>query len=262
MTTAAISYPLSGTPPIGNSSGFIEVADNDTLYRPIVPVGTVMAYNHPVYGSGTAIRLAVPVNTTAITTGQLAIAAAATNAGILSNYSYVICPVTASQNKPVYIALNAIPNNTTAVQYAWFGVTGTSPVRSIVSTAITDKLHISGTAGTVFVTATLGRILIGLTPVVASTATFTVANVRTQAGSPNLGVTSSDGMFVGQSVSGTGITTSNITAISPDGYTVTLASNSTITGSTTATVTMNGGGALHYPICQYSNGITAQFLAT
>jgi len=261
MTTAALSYPLSGTPMIGNSSSFIEVADNDTLYRPIIPVGTVVAYNDPYYGTGTAIRLVVPKNTTAFRVGTLALAAAATNAGVLSNYSYVVVPVTASQNKPVFISLNAVPLNASFAQYAWFGVTGTSPVWGLSAIATTDKPHISATAGAVFATATAGRNLIGLTPVVASTGTVVKANVRIQAGSPLLQVSNSDGWFVGQSVSGTGITTSLITAISGDGLTVTLASNSTVTGATSATAT-NNDATNFFPICQYANGVTAQFLAT
>ncbi|CAB4188161.1 hypothetical protein UFOVP1165_54 [uncultured Caudovirales phage] len=274
MTMAQILYPSAGSQPVGNSSSIIEVADNDTLYRPLVPPGTVVGYNYTSaqgtsgqgtasasYGSGTAIRLAIPKNTTAIKVGTLAITANAANAGITTNHSYVICPSTASQNRQVFVALNAVPLNASAVQYAWFGVTGTGPVWGLAATATTDKMHISATAGAVFVTATLGRLLIGLTPIIASTGTIIKSNVGIVSGSPNLAVSDADGLFVGQSVAGTGITTSLITAISADGRTVTLASNSTVTGSTTATAT-NNDATNFFPICTYQNGITAQFLAT
>lgn len=274
MTTAVIQFPYEGSQPVGNSSSFVEVADNDTLYRPIIPVGTVVPYNYTSmngltangtatasYGGGAAIRLVVPKNTTAIKVGTLALAAGATNAGVLTNFSYVIVPVTASQNKPVFVALNAVPLNASFAQYAWFGVSGTGPIWALSATAITDKMHISATAGAAFVTATAGRLLIGLNPIVAATGTVIKLNVGIVSGSANLAVGDSDGLFIGQSVAGTGITTSLITAISADGRTVTLASNSTATGSTTATAT-NNDATNFFPICNYQNGITAQFLAT
>lgn len=274
MTMAQILYPFAGSQPVGNSSSIIEVADNDTLYRPIVPAGTVVGYNFTSaqgttalgtasasYGAGTAIRLVIPKNTTAIKVGTLALAANAANAGITTNYSFVLVPVTASQNKPVFVALNAVPLNASFAQYAWFGVTGTSPVWALAATAITDKMHISASAGAAFVTATTGRLLIGLNPIIASTGTVIKSNVGIVSGSPNLAVSDSDGLFIGQNVSGTGITTSLITAISADGRTVTLASNSTATASTTATAT-NNDATNFFPICNYQNGVTAQFLAT
>lgn len=263
MTTAAISYPFSGTPPLGNSGSFIEVADNDILYKPLVDPGTIVDFDDPFYGNGRVIRLAIPKNTTAIKVGTLAITATAANAGITTNFSYVILPSTASQNRPVYVSINAVPLNATAVQYAWFALAGTLPVWALAATATTDKMHISATAGAAFVTPTLGKLLIGLTPLVASTNTVVKTNARIVSGSPNILVNNSDGLFVGQSVSGTGITTSLIIAISAEGAgpIVTLASNATATGTVTATATSNDATNF-FPICQFTNGITAQFLAT
>lgn len=251
MTTAAIQYPFAGTAQIGNSSSFVEVADNDTLYRPIIPVGTVVQFNDPVYGGGSAIRLCIPKNTTAIKVGTLAIWSAATNAGVLSNHSYVICPVTANQSRPVAVAINNVPLNASFAQYAWFAISGTLPVWCLAATAITDKIWISATAGAGFVTLTAGRQIVGMFPVVASTSTVAKA-AQTVAGSPVIRVGNSDGWFVGGSVSGTGITTSLITAISADGTQVTLAGNATLTGSTTATQTANDATNF-FPICQFNN---------
>lgn len=251
MTTAAIQYPLSGSAPIGNSGSFVDVADNDTLYRPNVPVGTIVHFNDPVYGGGSAIRLVIPKNTAAIRVGTLAIWSAATNAGVASNHSFVICPVTANQSRPVAVAMNNVPNNASFAQYAWFALSGTLPVWCLAATAITDKIWISATAGAGFVTLTAGRQIVGMFPTVASTST-TAKVARTVAGSPIIQVGNSDGWFVGGSVSGTGITTSLITAINADGTQVTLASNATATGSTTATQT-NNDGTNFFPICQFNN---------
>ena len=262
MTTAVIAYPYGGCQPIGNSGSFVEVADTDaTAYRPLIPVGAMVNFAHPYYGDGRAIRLVVPKNTTAIKVGTLALAAAATNAQVLSNFSFVIVPVTASQNKPVFVAMNAVPLNASFCQYAWFALTGTLPVLATVATAITDKMHISASAGAAFVTATLGRLLQGLTPVVASTGTVAKANTKTTSGSAVLEVSDSDGWFIGGSVAGAGIATSLITAISGDGRLVTLASVATATGSVTATMTLNDATSF-FPVCQFLNGINAQFLAT
>lgn len=263
MTTAAITYPYGGSQPLGNSSSFIEVADNDVLYRPIIPVGTVLDYVDPYYGGGRVIRLSVPKNTTAFRVGTLALAAAATNAGITSNFSYVPVPATASQNKPVFVSINAVPLNASFAQYAWFAINGTLPIWALAATAITDKMHISATAGAAFVTPTIGRLLIGLTPLVASSGTVVKQNVRTVSGSPLIYPANSDGWFVGQSVSGTGIATSLITAISAESAnpTVTLALSSTASGSVAATATNNDTGNF-FPICQFFPGITSQFLAT
>lgn len=258
MTTAAIQYPYAGTQPVGNSSSFIEVADNDVLYRPMIPLGTVVDFQDPYYGNGRAIRLCIPKNTTAIRVGALALAAAATNAGILSNYSFVICPVTAIQSRPVYVAMNNVALNASFAQYAWFAISGTLPVWCLSAVAITDRIWISATAGAGFVTLTIGRQIVGMFPVVASTGTVVKQNVRTVSGSPLIYPSNSDGWFVGQSVSGTGITTSLITAISGESAapTVTLASNSSASGSVAATAT-NNDGTNFFPICQF-NGAFAQ----
>ena len=273
MTMAQISFPSEGSQPVGNSASIIEVADNDTLYRPLVPPGTEVLYNFTSasgtpalgtasasFGGGRAIRLVVPKNTTAIKVGTLAIIANAANAGVTTNHSFVILPSTASQNKPVFVSLSAVPLNAGAAQYAWFGVTGTSPIWALAATATTDKMHISASPGAAFVTATIGKLLIGLTPIIASTGTV-IKTVNTVSGSANLTTSDSDGWFVGQSVSGTGITTSLINAISMDGRTVTLASTSTATGSVVATAT-NNDATNFFPICNYQSGIVAQFLAT
>lgn len=250
MTTAALVTPIVGSQPLGNSSSFIEVADNDTLYRPLIPVGTIADFIDPYYGMIKAIRLCVPKNTTAIKVGTLAIYSAATNAGVASNFSYVIAPVTANQSRPACVSINNVPNNASYAQYAWFAVAGTLPVWALAATATTDKIYISATAGAAFVTLTAGRQVVGMTPVVASTGTVAKTAVTVN-GSAVITVSNSDGWFVGQAASGTGIPTSTISSISADGTQVTLSANATASGTVTVTMT-NNDATNYYPICQFN----------
>jgi hypothetical protein len=252
MTVAAIQYPYAGSQVLGNFSSSIEVADNDTSYKPIIPVGTIVNFNDPYYGSGTAIRLCVPKNTTAIKVGTLSTWAAATNAGFASNYSFVILPVTANLSKPVAVAINAVPNNASFAQYAWFALSGTLPVWSLAATAVAAPLFISATAGAAFVTLTAGRQLVGMCPVVAATGTVVKAGSG-QSGAFTIKVANTDGLFVGQVGSGTGVGTNTIiTDLSADGTTVTVsvANSANISGNVTFT---NNDATNFFPIVQFNN---------
>jgi hypothetical protein len=250
MTTAAALYPLAGVQTLGNVNNFVEQADNDTSYVPRIPVGTIGTFVDPWYGGIVAIRLCVPKNTTAIVPGTLATWGAGTNAGFLSNYSYVILPSTANLSKPVAVALQPVALVAGFAQYAWFAISGTARVLATVATAVNTPLFISATAGKAFVTLTAGKQLVNMNPVVA--ATETIAKVaQTQNGSNIIKVANTDGWFVGGSVSGTGIVTSLITNIDQSGN-VTLASNSTATGSVTATQTANDGSSF-FPTVQFNS---------
>lgn len=249
MTTATIQFPLAGSQSLGNVPSFVEVADNDTLYVPKIPVGTIVTFNDPFFGGGTAIRLAVP-KSTAVGVGLVATWAQATNAGLASQYSYVVCPVTANLSKPVAVSLSSIPSNASFVQYAWFMLSGTGYVNATAAVAVAAPLFISATAGKAFTTLTAGRQLVNMCPVVAATGTI-AKTAQTLNGSPIIKVANTDGWFVGGSVSGTGITTSLITGIDVSGN-VTLASNSTATGSVTATQTANDATNF-FPIVQMNN---------
>ena len=251
MTVAALQYPLAGSSIIGNSSSFVEVADNDVLYNPSIPVGTVVQFNDPYYGAGSAIRLCVPKNTTAIKVGTLATWAAGTNAGKTSNHSFVICPVTANLSKPVAVSINAVPLNANFAQYAWFALSGTFPVLATAATAVGAPLYISATAGAAFTTLTAGRQIVGACPVVAATGTVVKTAVVT-AGNPTITVSNSDGLFVGQIATGTGIAAlSLITAISADGTKVTLAVNPTASGGGVAVTFTNNDTVSFFPIVQF-----------
>jgi hypothetical protein len=250
MTVASSQYPLVGSATCGNSSSFIEVADNDTLYTPSIPVGTIVDFNDPYYGAIKAIRLCVPKNTTAIKVGTQAVYSAAANAGITSNYSYVINPVTANQCRPLAISINAVPLNASFAQYAWFALAGTLPVWALAATAINTPVYISATAGAAFVTLTAGRQLVGVNPVVAATGTVT-KTATIVSGNPIVQVASSDGLFVGQSTTGATAAASLITAISADGRSVTLAANANATGVVSLVAT-NNDATNFFPICQFN----------
>ena len=250
MTVATIQYPLSGSAVLGNFSSSIEVADNDTSYKPIVPVGTIVDFNDPYYGAGKAIRLCVPKNTTAIKVGTLSTYAAGTNAGFLTNFSFVICPVTANLSKSVGVSINSIPNNASFAQYAWFALSGSLPVWALAATAVGAAQFISATAGATFVTVTAGRQIVGMCPVVAATATVTKTATYIT-GNPVISVTNSDGLFVGQSATGCTAAASLITDISADGTKITLAANANASGSGTVTFT-NNDATNFFPIVQFN----------
>lgn len=252
MTVASSQYPLVGSATLGNSSSFIEVADNDTLYKPSIPVGTIVDFNDPYYGAIKAIRLCVPKNTAAIKVGTQAVYGSAINAGLSSNHSFVIVPVVANQNRPLAVAINAIPLNASFAQYAWFAVAGTLPVWALAATAINTPLYVSATAGAAFVTLTAGRQLVGVNPVVAATGTV-VKNANVVSGNPVITVPNSDGLFIGQIATGTGIAAASlITAISADGTQVTLAANPTASGGSVSVTFTNNDAVNFFPICQFN----------
>jgi hypothetical protein len=74
----------------------------------------------------------------------------------------------------------------------------------------------------------------------ASTFTITKANTQTQSGSPVLVVSGVEGLFVGLTLSGTGIGAGTIASIDPSGRFITSTANSTATGSVTLTGTYTG----------------------
>lgn len=248
MTTSAIQYPLAGAQTLGNVNNFVEVADS-TTYVPRIPVGTIVTYNDPFFGGGTAIRLAIPTST-AVPVGTVATWAQGTNGGFASQYSYVVCPVTANLSKPVAVCMQPVASNATFAQYAWFMLSGTGYVNATAAVAVAAPLYISATAGKAFTTLTAGRQLVNMCPVVAATGTIAKTAI-VHSGSPIIKVGNTDGWFVGGSVSGTGITTSLITNIDQAGN-VTLASNSTASGTVTATQTANDGTNF-FPIVQMNN---------
>jgi hypothetical protein len=221
MTTAASAFPLIGSQPVGNFFA------PDTTQRH--PLGSVITFNDPFWGGGEAIYLQMPVST-AFTVGAVLAYDTAT--------SFVATAVanTAILGKPLAFLMNAVASNASA-QFAWAQISGQGPVFSGASVAANTAIGITaaGQAGA----NSAGKQITNCRVTKPATTTVIKANTVTQNGSPIIKVSTTDGWFVGVSVSGTGITTSLITVIDPDNRTVTLASNSTATGSVSATGTYN-----------------------
>ena len=227
MTTAATMFSVCGTQAIGNWN------TPDTVQRH--PLGTIMNVVDPYWGGQELIYLQFSFTTgTPLRTGAVLAFDTATSfvATLVAN--------TANLGKSLAFNLNASPSaNATGTYYLWAVVSGSCPVWSSASVAADTGIGIvaAGQAGA----QAAGKQIVNCRNTKAATTTVAKANTVTQNGSPILKVSNTDGWFVGGSVSGTGITTSLITAIDPDNRTVTLASNSSATGSVTATQTNNDG---------------------
>lgn len=221
MTTAATQYPLIGSQPVGN--WFIP----DTTQRH--PLGAVVGFLDPFWGGGEAIYVQVPLSTVlkvgAVLTWDTATSFLASN---VAN--------TALLGKEVGFLMNAVASSATA-QFAWVQISGQCPAFASASVAADTATGIvaAGQSGA----NSISKQILNCRVTKPATTTVVKANTVTQNGSPLIKVQISDGWFVGVSVSGTGITTSLITAIDPDNRLVTLASNSTATGAVSATGTYN-----------------------
>lgn len=225
MTTAANIVPYVGAQAIGNWN------TPDTTQRHTL--GTVISVADPYWGGQELMYVQFSFTTgTPLRTGAVLAYDAA------SSFTATLVANTANLGKSVGFNLNAIPSaNATGTYYLWIVISGSYVAWSSASVAADTAIGIvaAGQAGA----NSAGKQLVNCRSTRPATTTVVKANTVTQNGSPILRVSNTDGWFVGGSVSGTGITTSLITAIDPDNRTVTLASNSTATGAVSATQTFN-----------------------
>jgi hypothetical protein len=237
MTTAAVQYPLIGAQAVTNSSGVsVEVATATSGYVPLIPVGTIVAFNDPYWGGIEAIRLSIPVST-AVRVG--------TASTLTATASFVALPNTANLGQSTAFCMSDVPSNATFVQYAWFAIAGRFPALSGASVAADTAVGITG-AGSLGANSA-GKQILNARVQVAATTTVVKANAVTQNGSPFLKVSNSDGWFVGVALTGTGIPAStSVGAIDSSGTLVTMyqtgtttVQNATATGAISATGTYN-----------------------
>ena len=238
MTIAATQYPLIGVQPVGNSTVIgVEVATATSGYVPLIPLGTKITVTDPFFGYQELVRLSVPVST-ALYPGTLS--------KLDVSWGYVAVPNTANTGFSVAASLNNVPSNATFVQYAWFVTGGRFVFNSTASVAVTVAIGVAA-AGQAGANAA-GKQLLNTNVTLAATGTVVKTSVQTQNGSPFLRLTSnSDGLFVGQALTGTGIPAStSIGSIDATGLIVgmvavgtTTAQNATATGGVTVTATNN-----------------------
>lgn len=227
MTQAATAFDYVGSAPIGNWF------QPDTTQRHVL--GTVLNVIDPYWGGQELIYLSYSfTNGTALQVGGVLAydVAASFGASLVAN--------TANMGKSLAFNLNGIPSTAaTGTYYIWAVISGQCPVWSGASVAANTALGITaaGQAGAIG----NGKQILNARVTLPATTTVVKANCVTQNGSKNLLVSNTNGWFVGVSVSGTGITTSLITTIDPNDRLVTVASNSSATGSVSATGTYNDG---------------------
>lgn len=223
MTTAATSYPRIGTQAVGN----FNIPDN--VQR--MPLGDVIAVDDPNWGGQELIYLAIPA-ATPLKVGECVVWD--------TDLSIVAVPNTANQGAPVAFSLNAVPTSTD-VQYSWFVISGQTLAWSSASVAASAAIGVvaAGQLGAV----AAGKQVLGARVVAPATATLVKPNVQTLNGTPKLRFTTgtTEGVFVGQAVTGTGIPASTtILQVNPDNSAV-MSNNATATGSVSATLTNTAG---------------------
>jgi hypothetical protein len=205
----------------------------DTTQRHVL--GTRVVAVDPYWGSGTFVYVK---SNAAILKGSLCI--------LNSLFNAVLLPNTANQGEPFGVAMAPMASGT----YGWLQVDGQAVYATNATLAADAQVGIgaAGIAGT----NSAGKQLLGVRNLRAATSTVTVT-ANTQNGSNVITCPSGyDGLFLGISLSGTGIPSSTVVAgLDADGKRVYTGSaigtfgdkNSTATGQITLTGTYTGFGS-------------------
>lgn len=152
-----------------------------------------------------------------------------------NTFTATVLPSTANLGTPVFAAAQNFAINT----FGWYQMEGLCPITTSAAVVAGATVYI-GTAGNLTATLAAGKNILGVRVNQIATFTITKANAQTQAGSPVIGVQSTDGLFVGMALSGTGVAAGTITLIDSSGRFITNTANSTATGSITLTGTYTG----------------------
>lgn len=145
-------------------------------------------------------------------------------------------PNTANLGRMLAVATLAL----TAGQYAWFQITGITPVNCQASVAADTTFGIAATGQGGANAA--GKQVLNARIIAAGTTTVVKTNCTAQNGSTLLQVPNSDGWFVGAYLSGTGIAAgTTVSAIDPSGRFVTLSAATTAAVAGSVTATYNNG---------------------
>lgn len=157
-------------------------------------------------------------------------------------------PNTANTGYPVYVAKAAMAINT----FGWFQIAGFSPIQTANSVAI-------GTATGIAAAGQLGTLAAGkqlLSARVVQPSTFApTKTIQTQNGSPVIRVQNNAGLFIGLTISGTGVS-GTVIAVNPNGNEVTLSANASATGTVTGTFTWTGFLGVQFNSAHVQGAIT------
>lgn len=203
----------------------------DTVQR--APLGAVAVATDPFWGIGEFVYLksgaTIAVSTLVVWDNTYT----ATNA---SN-------ATANQARPCAVAIMS----STTGQFFWAMRTGLAPIAATASVAALATFGLTSVTGQIGAFAA-GKQVNNSISMIASAGTKVLTNVQTTNGSPILVTQGYDGWFIGGTLSGTGVGAGTISALNPDGRTVTSTANSTATGSVSVTLTFT-----NFNVCQFSN---------
>lgn len=215
---------IVGAPPITTFG-----LTNDSA--PTVPQGTIITAQDPYWGGGEFIYARAESTISSLALCELAPTFNSSD----GKYRWKCAEVANAPNlgRSLVIAIGPVTNG----NYGWFMMAGLTPVDSTASVAAGTSIGIAaaGQAGAV----ANGKQLLNTRVVVAATATVAKTGVAAS-GSTQLQVSGSDGWFIGVFLSGTGIAAgTTVSAISPDGRTVTLSVATTALVNGTVTGTYN-----------------------
>jgi hypothetical protein len=205
---------------------------------PIVNVGTlILAAPTDGVDTGTNVPnwgqcelLYVKNVSTAITPGILVV--------LDKDFNATAAPSTAGLGKSLYVTLTSFALGSTTPQYGWVMVSGVAPIQT--SVAATTGLVYIGTAGVITPTQANGKQVLNAACTIAAASAFT-RTIQTANGSKRIGVSRVNGIFIGQAITGTGIS-STVASIDPGGNAFYTAAAATATGSVTGTFTPTGYG--------------------
>ena len=215
----------------------------DTIQREIL--GTVIPGVDNYYGFGEFMYVQFPASA-AITQGQVLVIS---GFGGSAGYSAAVATTAANTGRSVAIAINPIAS-VASVQYGWVQISGNAVIKAVASVAAGVTFGIdASTAGSVNANSA-GRQVLNAVSVAPSTFNVAKAAVLVN-GSPNITVPNVDGVVVGFTVSGTGVS-GTVTAIDPNSRTVTLSANASAGGNSTVTFTATGFivGQINRPFLQ------------
>lgn len=197
------------------------------------PLGMVADGLDPYFGYGKFLYLQFPLSQ-AVGVGRLL---------MISDQTMVTAdaPSTALQGFPVVVSRQACISAATP-QYGWFQNEGITPIQmnATVLAGAAVGIAAAGVGGT----NVAGKQLLNARNLQPNTFAISKANTSTQNNSAVIQVPSTDGLFLGLTASGTGIS-GTIIGLGANGRDVTLSAPATATGVISATFTYTGFGLVH-----------------
>ena len=203
----------------------------DTIQREIL--GTVIPGVDNYYGFGEFMYVQVPASTP-ITQGQVV---SISGFGGPAGSSASVAANTANTGRGIAVAINAFAS-VASVQYGWVQIAGAAVIKATSSVAAGSPFGIDVTTGGSVSAASSGRQVMNAVTLAPSTFAVTKAAVLVN-GQPFITVPNVDGVVVGFTVSGTGVS-GTVIAIDPNSRLVTLSANSTAGGNSSVTFTATG----------------------